>query len=51
MPFEILVPKADLIRLQRFAVRELPKAASNAGVIDRVLSALDEAVHREGRAA
>ncbi|MFW2853894.1 hypothetical protein ACM61V_18640 [Sphingomonas sp. TX0543] len=49
MPIEIVVPKADLTRLQQFAVRELPKAASNAGVIDRVLGALDEAAHRQER--
>ncbi len=49
MPIEIVVPKADLSRLQQFAVRELPKAASNAGVIDRVLGALDEAAHRQER--
>ncbi|WP_176598978.1 MULTISPECIES: hypothetical protein [Sphingobium] len=27
MPIEIVVPKADLSRLQQFAVRELPRAA------------------------
>lgn len=42
-PIEIVVPKADLTRLQQFAVRELPKAASNTRMIDRVLGALDEA--------
>jgi hypothetical protein len=49
MPIEIVVPKADLSRLQQFAVRELPKAASNAGVIDRVLTALDEAALEQER--
>lgn len=49
MLIEIVVPKADLSRLQQFAVRELPKAASNAAVIDRVLGALDEAAHRQER--
>lgn len=49
MPIEIVVPKADLTRLQQFAVRELPKAASNARMIDRVLNALDEAAHRQDR--
>lgn len=49
MPIEIVLPKDDLTRLQQFAIRELPKAASNAGVIDRVLIALDEAVHRKER--
>ena len=48
-PIEIVVPKADLERLQQFAVRELPKAASNARMIDRVLSALDEAAQRQKR--
>ena len=49
MPIEIVLPKDDLTRIQQFAVRELPKAASNAAVIDRVLIALDEAVHRKDR--
>lgn len=49
MLIEIVVPKADLSRLQQFAVREVPKAASNAAVIDRVLGALDEAAHRQER--
>lgn len=51
LPIEIVVPKKDLTRLQQFAVRELPKAASNARVIDRVLTALDEAAHRQDRGA
>lgn len=46
---ELRLPKKDLARLQHFAVRELPKAASNAAVIDRVLTALDEACHRHER--
>lgn len=46
---ELRLPKGDLARLQHFAVRELPKAASNAAVIDRVLTALDEAWHRYER--
>jgi len=45
-PIEIVVPRDDLNRLQQFAVRELPKAASNARMIDRVLSAIDAAAHR-----
>jgi hypothetical protein len=49
MPIEIVVPKGDIAKLQKFAVRELPKAASNAGVIDRVLIALDDAAHRQNR--
>lgn len=48
-PIEIVLPKADLARLQQFAVRELPKAASNARMIDRVLSVLDEAAQRQKR--
>ena len=43
MSIEVVVPKTDLTRLQQFAVRELPKAASNTRMIDRVLGALDEA--------
>lgn len=46
---ELRLPKKDLARLQHFAVRELSKAASNAAVIDRVLTALDEAWHRHER--
>ncbi len=38
------LPQRDIIRLQRFAARDLPKAASNAAVIDRVLAVLDAAV-------
>lgn len=45
-PIELGMPQRDIDRLQRFARRELPKAASNARVIDRVLSALDAASHR-----
>jgi hypothetical protein len=43
-PVTLRLPQRDVIRLQRFAARELPKAASNAAVIDRVLAALDAAV-------
>lgn len=43
---ELRLPNKDLVRLQHFAVRELPTGASNAAVIDRVLTALDEAWHR-----
>ena len=46
MPIALAVPQRDVDRLLRFARRELPKAASNAGVIDRVLAALDTASHR-----
>lgn len=38
------LPQRDVMRLQRFARRELPKAASNAAMIDRVLAALDKSV-------
>jgi hypothetical protein len=40
------LPQRDLERLQDFALRELPKLASNAGVIDCVLTALDAASRR-----
>ena len=46
MPIELAVPQRDIDRLQRFARRELPKAASNAVMLDRVLAALDAASHR-----
>jgi len=49
MPIELALPQRDVDRLQRFARRELPKSASNAAMIDRVLAALDGASHR-GRA-
>jgi hypothetical protein len=42
-PITLKLPRRDLHRLQRFARRELPKAASNAALLDRVLVALDEA--------
>ena len=47
MPIALAVPQRDVDRLLRFARRELPKAASNAGVIDRVLAALDTGSHRQ----
>lgn len=37
------LPRRDLTPLQRFARRKLPKAASNAAMLDRVLRVLDEA--------
>ena len=37
------LPQRDLAPLQRFARREMPKAASNAAMLDRVLRVLDEA--------
>jgi len=46
MPIELALPQRDVDRLQHFARRELPKAATNAAVIDRVLAALDLASHR-----
>lgn len=46
MPIGIALPRKDLDRVRRFAVRELPKAASNAAMLDRVLRALDEAAQR-----
>jgi hypothetical protein len=46
MPIELALPQRDVDRLQHFARRELPKAVSNAGVIDRVLNALDHPSRR-----
>lgn len=46
MPIELVLPQRDVDRLQRFSRRELPKAASNAAMLDRVLAALDGASHR-----
>ena len=46
MPIELAVPQRDVDRLQLFARRELPKAASNAAMLDRVLTALNTASHR-----
>src|SRR3546814_18631920 len=51
LPIEISIPRDDLTKMQQFAVRELPKAASKAAVIDRVLTALDLAAHRQAREA
>ena len=48
MPINLHLPQRDVDRLQHFARRELPKIASNAAVIDRVLVALDKASHRRG---
>ena len=47
MPIELAVPQRDVDRLQHFARRELPKAASSAAMLDRVLAALDTASHRQ----
>jgi hypothetical protein len=38
------LPRRDIARLQRFARRALPKAASNAAMLDRVLRVLDTGV-------
>jgi len=45
-PIELNLPQRDVDRLQHFARRELPKAASNATMLDRVLAALDATLHR-----
>jgi hypothetical protein len=37
------LPRRDIARLQRFARRALPKAASNAAMLDRTLQVLDAA--------
>lgn len=46
LPIDVAIPQRDVDRLQRFARRELPKAASNAAMLDRVLRALDAASNR-----
>lgn len=38
---KLTLPRRDVELLQRFAHRELPKAASDAAMLDRVLTALD----------
>lgn len=40
-PIALRLPRRDIAPLQRFARRALPKAASNAGMLDRVLRVLD----------
>jgi hypothetical protein len=35
------LPRRDVVRLQRFARRALPKAVSNAAMLDRVLRVLE----------
>lgn len=45
-PIELNLPQRDVDRLQHFSRRELPKGASNAAMLDRVLAALDAASHR-----
>lgn len=39
----LTLPRRDISALQRFARRVLPKAASNAAMLDRVLQVLDAA--------
>ena len=41
---KLRVPRRDIARLQRFARRALPKAVSNAAMLDRVLRVLDAVV-------
>lgn len=48
-PIELTLPQRDVDRLERFARLELPKAASNAAMLDRVLAALHAASHRRRR--
>ncbi len=38
------LPTRDIQRLRRFAQRELPKAATNAGIIERLGRVLDAAI-------
>lgn len=40
---KLRLPRQDVERLQQFARRELPKAATNARMIDRVMGVLEEA--------
>lgn len=47
MAIEIVLPRRDVDRLARFAWRELPKAASNAAMLDRVIAALEMASPRK----
>lgn len=47
LPIELALPQRDVDRLQHFARKELPKAASNAAMLDRVLAALDAGSHRQ----
>jgi hypothetical protein len=42
-PIALRLPRRDIARLQRFARRALPKAASNAAMLDRILRVLDAA--------
>lgn len=42
------LPVRDIQRLQRFAQRELPKAATNAGIIERLGRVLDAAIAPSG---
>jgi hypothetical protein len=46
LPIELALPQRDVERLQVFAAKELPKAASNAAMLDRVLAALENGSHR-----
>lgn len=46
LPIELALPQRDIDRLQRFARRELPKAATNAAMLDRVAAALEGASYR-----
>lgn len=46
---ELALPQRDVLRLERFARRELPKAASKAAMLDRVLAALGAGSPRQSR--
>jgi hypothetical protein len=48
LAIEMALPQRDVDRLQRFARKELPKAASNAAMLDRVMKSLEAASHRPG---
>lgn len=49
LTIELTLPQRDVDRLQHFAQAELPKAATNASVIDRVLAALDRGSYTRRR--
>jgi len=46
LPIELVVPQRDIDRLLRFARKELPKAITNAAMLDRVLKVLESGSHR-----
>jgi hypothetical protein len=49
LPIELALPQHDVERLRVFAAKELPKAASNAAMLDRVLAALNSGPNRRSQ--